>query len=175
MNHILSPHHQGLHLHSWIPFLFYISLVCHLLDIKAWRNLSQRVNGSSGFCHPVWCYLKHSLNHWKPSSESFCLLPKNMHFMGVQHTCNPTYFPKDCYKPCLFHTRSSIIPAAGMWSPWEALRFTWLPLTTCGFSLASNNTVSHNTVAYAPILTLISTPSQPGHQSSGGADQLTNA
>lgn len=57
----------------------------------------------------------------------------------------------------------------------RALRFTWLPLTTCGFSLAFNNTIPHNTLACVPMSNLISIPLQPGHQYGGEAERLTNA
>lgn len=99
-------------------------------------------------------------------------------FMAAQHTFNPTTFPEYCYKTFFPHrhssTCSSVIPAAGMQSPREALRFTWLALTTCGFLLVFNNIIPRNTLARVPIFSLISISVQPGHQSGGGADRLTN-
>lgn len=99
-------------------------------------------------------------------------------FMAAQHTFNPTTFPEYCYKTFFPHRHSStcnsVIPAAGMQSPREALRFTWLALTTCGFLLAFNNIIPHSTLARVPIFSLISISVQPGHQSGGGADRLTN-
>lgn len=148
VSHLPSLHHQGLHLCCWLPFLFYASPASHLPSTKA---------RAKPFPKGLWVFGAFSsyfssylvLSEAFPQQTILRVLLSASQAHALQCTINPTCFPEDCYNPCLFHMHSSrhraVIPAAGMCSPWEVPRFTWLHLTTCGFSLAFNNSFTQHT------------------------------